>query len=184
MQWVESVSAYDSPDDMYSTQLDITQIAELHECCNGDPEHDCNEAQLKNNEEARGRVLDSAKSLGFTHFVFDDYRSGVDRGKIESAEEDGNDVVPSDEALPDAPDEAELHTRTAEYVVDRCMDNHLNPSAPHDGKMFETYGQELEFVKSQEPDRIWTLVDVDGHESIVHGFHFVNRIGYFVLENR
>lgn len=64
--------------------------------------------------------------------------------------------------------------------------NHLNPHAgwgigEGPGSLFETYGEELEFVRSFHPRYLWTLVDGDdGDLYIISGFHFVNRIGYFV----
>lgn len=47
------------------------------------------------------------------------------------------------------------------------------------GCLFETFGKELAFVRSQDPRTIWTLV-ADGDEHLLSGFHIVNRIGYFV----
>ena len=63
--------------------------------------------------------------------------------------------------------------------------NYLDDNASfHDGEhgyMFETYGEELEFVKAQDPNRIWTYSDGDdGGTYISDGYHVVNRIGYFV----
>jgi len=66
------------------------------------------------------------------------------------------------------------------------LTNHLNPLATWafgngPGCLFETYGEELEFVRQQDPCTIWTLVDGDhGDQYVVSGFHFVNRIGYLV----
>jgi len=54
--------------------------------------------------------------------------------------------------------------------------------APYDGKMFETFGPEFEFVKVTDPAKIWTLVDADGKLYVVDGFHICNRVGYFVTE--
>lgn len=35
----------------------------------------------------------------------------------------------------------------------------------------------------KEPNKVWTLVDGDnGHIYVTEGFHFVNRIGYFITE--
>lgn len=54
------------------------------------------------------------------------------------------------------------------------------------GLMFETFGKEHEAVISvatQEPRRVWTLVDGDGEQVIINGYHQVNRVGYFVTEN-
>jgi hypothetical protein len=64
--------------------------------------------------------------------------------------------------------------------------NHLNPNAAWvyldiGGCLFETYGPELEFIRQQDPSRVWTLIDNDDDgQSLVSGFHFVNRIGYLV----
>jgi len=65
--------------------------------------------------------------------------------------------------------------------------NHLNPNASYDwgdgnGTLFETYGEELTFVQSQEPVRIWTLLSGDDGDYVVSGCHFVNRLGYFITE--
>jgi len=63
--------------------------------------------------------------------------------------------------------------------------NHLDKNASFNddehGYMFETYGEELEFVKAQDPNRIWTYGDGDdGGTYISDGYHVVNRIGYFI----
>ena len=66
------------------------------------------------------------------------------------------------------------------------LTNHLNPNASwgsgkEGGCLFETYGEELEFVRRQDPCTVWTLVDGDDDDQyLVSGFHFVNRIGYLV----
>lgn len=48
---------------------------------------------------------------------------------------------------------------------------------------FETYGDEVEFVKAQDPKTIWTEVDGDSGTYIISGWHFVNRIHYYITEN-
>jgi hypothetical protein len=64
--------------------------------------------------------------------------------------------------------------------------NHFNPHASwafsdDRGCLFETYGEERDFVRSQDPRTIWTLVDGDdGDQYLLSGFHVVNRIGYLV----
>lgn len=64
--------------------------------------------------------------------------------------------------------------------------NHLNPNASWGfsdsrGCLFETYGDELEYVRRQDPRTVWTLVDGDdGDQYLVSGFHLVNRIGYLI----
>lgn len=64
----------------------------------------------------------------------------------------------------------------------RPIPNPLDLNATFDGRMFETYGAELEFVCAQSPSTIWTLVECDGKIRICQGLHFVNRLGYFVTE--
>ncbi len=59
--------------------------------------------------------------------------------------------------------------------------NHLNPNASWQGCLFETFGEEAEFVRKQDLASVWTLVDDgEGGECIMSGFHFVNRLGYLL----
>jgi hypothetical protein len=64
------------------------------------------------------------------------------------------------------------------------IDNHIDTNA---GDKFETYGEELEFVRSihfTEPNKVWTLIEGDsGNLWIVNGYHFVNRLNYFITKN-
>jgi hypothetical protein len=64
--------------------------------------------------------------------------------------------------------------------------NHLDPNASWavgegPGCLFETYGEELEFVRRQNPRTVFTLVEGDtGGLLVISGMHLVNRIGYLV----
>lgn len=64
--------------------------------------------------------------------------------------------------------------------------NHLNPAASWaygegGGCLFETYGEELAFVREQDPRTVWTFIDGDeGDQYVLSGFHLVNRIGYLI----
>jgi hypothetical protein len=61
--------------------------------------------------------------------------------------------------------------------------NHIDTNASFDGMMFETYGDEVAFVKEQPEANIWTYGDGDDGGSYVwNGWSFVNRIGYFITE--
>ena len=60
--------------------------------------------------------------------------------------------------------------------------NQFDSNASWGGCMFETYGEELEFVMAQDPNHIWTIVDGEDDVEITNGYHLVNRIGYFVSE--
>jgi hypothetical protein len=68
----------------------------------------------------------------------------------------------------------------AEY---KPITNHIDTNASFDGTMFETYGDEVEFVKAQDENRIWMYGDGDnGGSYIWSGWGFVNRIGYFITD--
>lgn len=64
--------------------------------------------------------------------------------------------------------------------------NHLNADRGFDGCLFETFGEDLAFVRAtvaSEPQRVWTLVESDGVMSIESGYHHVNRLGYLVTRH-
>ena len=67
--------------------------------------------------------------------------------------------------------------------------NHLDPNASFqdengEGIMFETYGEEHDFVRSKVDENVvWTYMDTDdGGTCVSAGYSFVNRIGYFITE--
>jgi hypothetical protein len=67
--------------------------------------------------------------------------------------------------------------------------NHIDKNASFQddsgqGIMFETYGEEYAFVNSQQdPACIWTYGDGDdGGSYIWNGYHYINRLGYFITE--
>lgn len=69
------------------------------------------------------------------------------------------------------------------------IENPINSNAPwsfgsKNGCMFETYGEEYEFVKKQDPQKIWTLLDSGDSDDmlICSGWAFFNRVGYFISE--
>ncbi len=63
------------------------------------------------------------------------------------------------------------------------LTNHIDTNASFDGLMFETYGEEYEFVKAANPNCIWMYGDGDdGGSYLWSGWGFVNRIGYFITE--
>ena len=45
---------------------------------------------------------------------------------------------------------------------------------------FETYDEELEYVKKQPNNKIWTLINAEGQDIICQGYHFVNRVVYMI----
>ena len=57
-----------------------------------------------------------------------------------------------------------------------------NKFRDHDERMFETYGEEVEFVQSQDPRYVWTNVQGDMSDLIVAGYAYVNRLCYYITE--
>ena len=47
---------------------------------------------------------------------------------------------------------------------------------------FETYGEEVEFVCKADNKYVWTEVDGDSGTYIIAGYHYVNRIHYYITE--
>jgi hypothetical protein len=72
------------------------------------------------------------------------------------------------------------------YTYDAWVDtfkpikNHLTK---HGELHFETYGEEVEFVQKADNKYIWTEVDGDEGTYIMAGYHWVNRIHYYITEN-
>lgn len=67
--------------------------------------------------------------------------------------------------------------------------NHIDSNASWQneygvGILFETYGEELEFVQSKiDENKVWTYLDGDdGGTLLVAGYSIVNRIGYLVTD--
>jgi hypothetical protein len=58
------------------------------------------------------------------------------------------------------------------------ISNHL--SSTPDEQMFETFGDEWEFIKSQDPHNVWTWVSGEGCDLLVNGIAYINRIGYYI----
>lgn len=75
--------------------------------------------------------------------------------------------------------------KTFENVLDWSdhytpVENHIHPD---EGEKFETYGEDLEYIKTCDPNHVWTVVDNDyGELSIGKGFHLVNRQYYIVTK--
>ena len=60
------------------------------------------------------------------------------------------------------------------------IQNHIDENASWSGTMFETYGEEVDFVEATPDKFVWTLVEVDGTGIVLYGYLYVKRFGYFV----
>lgn len=73
------------------------------------------------------------------------------------------------------------------YTYDSWVDTFKpiknNISKYPDTLHFETYGEEVEFVQKADNTHIWTEVDGDSGTYIISGYHWVNRIQYYITEN-
>ena len=52
----------------------------------------------------------------------------------------------------------------------------------HQEIIFETYGEEWEFIKAQDPRHVWTNIQGDMSDLVVAGVAYVNRLHYYVTE--
>lgn len=83
---------------------------------------------------------------------------------------------------------SEILTEDIFYDVFKPYKNPFQPNGTSFGDvMFETFGEELEFVLSFANDlkrsqRVWTIVEVDGEMYLTAGFHIINRVGYIITE--
>ena len=49
--------------------------------------------------------------------------------------------------------------------------------------MYETYGEEDAFVRLFiDQKRVWTYTDIGSGSVVSEGYHFVNRLGYYITE--
>ena len=62
------------------------------------------------------------------------------------------------------------------------IQNPIDKEAGYEGCMFETYGEENEFVLNNlNKNTVWTLITGDDEDSwVIPGYHIVNRMGYFI----
>ena len=62
--------------------------------------------------------------------------------------------------------------------------NHITkyPDPNAEFEMFETYGDEWEFVKSQDPKYVWTEIQGEMSMLLVAGIAYVNRLNYYVCK--
>ena len=70
-------------------------------------------------------------------------------------------------------------------VIFAPQQNHLDTNASWGGVMYETFGAELDYVEqvlTENPRRVWTIIDCGETSIVSSGLHFVNRIGYIITE--
>jgi hypothetical protein len=52
-----------------------------------------------------------------------------------------------------------------------------------DSHLFETYGEEHSIVEDNiDANKVWTWVDGEGVSQILNGYHYVNRLNYYITE--
>jgi len=65
------------------------------------------------------------------------------------------------------------------------IENHIDDNAGWDGCMFETYGDESDFVAEQDNNNVWTIIEGDDDDIFIEsGYHFVNRMGYLITKEK
>jgi len=74
-----------------------------------------------------------------------------------------------------------LHDEDYWLETYKPFQNQLDPNASWNGMMYETYGNEEDYVRQQDIYNIWTWVDgSEGGTYLVNGMAYVNRLGYFI----
>ena len=69
----------------------------------------------------------------------------------------------------------------------KAFEEKYKPKKNHFGNhddviMYETYGDEVDYVIGQDNQYVWTWVQGDMSDLLVAGYHFVNRLGYYICE--
>jgi hypothetical protein len=62
--------------------------------------------------------------------------------------------------------------------------NIFDDNASWNGVMYETYGDEQELVRRTKNEYVWTYIDGNEGTYLIAGYHIVNRIGYFICEEK
>jgi hypothetical protein len=78
-----------------------------------------------------------------------------------------------------------LEREYTEYRGWKAWEEKYKPIKNHfrndpDEQMFETYGEEVEFVTKADNKYIWTYLQGDMADLLVAGYHYVNRLGYYI----
>jgi hypothetical protein len=74
-----------------------------------------------------------------------------------------------------------------EYQGWTAWENKFKPIKNHFSKypddiLFETYGEEVDFVANYDNKYVWTRLQGDMSDLICAGYHYVNRLGYYITE--
>jgi hypothetical protein len=71
-----------------------------------------------------------------------------------------------------------------EYVEQyQPIKNHLVTDAPFDGYMYETFGEEVEYVLSLRNTRnVWAIIEDDGYKYVIPGYYYIAPLGYIITE--
>lgn len=91
--------------------------------------------------------------------------------------------------------EMKMLTEEEFYNKFKLITNHFDNNASFNGDMFETYGDEFDFVYDMaKENRVITIIESDGDDydeendelrpiiSYATGLHLVNRLGFLVLD--
>ena len=76
-------------------------------------------------------------------------------------------------------------TETQFFDEFTLVENHLDDNAAWDNCMFETYDEEEVYVRAQDNNNVWTIVEGDNDTMFIEsGYHFVNRMGYLITKEK
>jgi len=77
-----------------------------------------------------------------------------------------------------------MKTKTEKEFFEKYtpMKNPIDNNAAFNGTMYETFGEEMDFINIQNDKMIWTIIDEEDTMYILAGRHLVNRIGYIITK--
>ena len=83
----------------------------------------------------------------------------------------------------------EIITLTEEQFEEQFtrVENHIDDNAGWNGCMFETFNEELEYVKmmAEKGNHVWTLIEGDDDTWFIsNGMRVVNKVGYFITREQ
>ena len=59
----------------------------------------------------------------------------------------------------------------------------FKPHMDENDELIRYWSEKEKIVAAVEANKIWTQLDVDGEVIIVSGWHYVNRMDYFICDN-
>ncbi len=70
------------------------------------------------------------------------------------------------------------------YLKYTPLHNCINNNAAFNGTMYETYGEEYEFIMIYDNNLVWTIIEENNKTYFIAGKHLVNKVGYIITKEK